>query len=181
MKKSGIYTIEINNKFYVGSAKDLDNRKSTHEYKLRKGIHENIHLQRAYNKSKDFKFEIIEYCDIELLESLEKYWMNILDVLKIGYNICPNPGSYKGKKMRTRVRNGLTKSIKGKKQSLEHVIKRTVQAKIPIIQFNINYELIREWDSAIDAARSLDMDNSEIGKCCKGKSKSVKGFIFKYK
>lgn len=51
----------------------------------------------------------------------------------------------------------------------------------PVVQYDINMNLIAEYPSAMDAARKNDCDNSAINKCCKGQLKSVKGFIWKYK
>lgn len=41
-------------------------------------------------------------------------------------------------------------------------------------------ELNKRYDTAKEAAKELDLDNSNIGKCCKGKIKSVKGYTFVY-
>ena len=49
---SGIYKITNleNNKFYIGSAKDLYDRLASHKKDLRANKHCNIYLQRSYNK-----------------------------------------------------------------------------------------------------------------------------------
>ena len=51
----------------------------------------------------------------------------------------------------------------------------------PIIQFNQNGTLIKEWDSIKEAGETLKIDRSGISRCCKGKLRSVGGFIWKYK
>ena len=58
--KSGIYKIinNINNDFYIGSAKDLDKRKASHFYNLKTNRHINNHLQNAVNKYGIENFEI---------------------------------------------------------------------------------------------------------------------------
>ena len=50
--KCGIYTImcELNGRFYVGQSKNFNQRKNEHLSKLRRNNHENIHLQRTFNK-----------------------------------------------------------------------------------------------------------------------------------
>lgn len=62
MKKSGIYKITniINNKFYIGSSKDILHRFSEHKKHER-----NIHLIRSFKKYgiDNFKFEILEYVE----------------------------------------------------------------------------------------------------------------------
>ena len=42
------------------------------------------------------------------------------------------------------------------------------------------YELNKSWDTSAEASRELNIDSSNITKCCKGKCKSVKGYRFCY-
>jgi group I intron endonuclease len=89
--ESGIYKIVNikNNKFYVGSSKNLMNRWKEHSYSLRKNKHINCILQRAWNKygEQSFNFEIIESCSPYLLYEREQFY---LDLLKPPYNIGVN-------------------------------------------------------------------------------------------
>ena len=78
----GIYKITniINNKVYVGQSVELEERKREHFRCLRKGIHDNIYLQNAFNKYGEscFKFEIIEFVEdnTSLLTQREQYWID---------------------------------------------------------------------------------------------------------
>lgn len=49
-----------------------------------------------------------------------------------------------------------------------------------ILQYTKDNEFIKEWIGAREAARILGIDSSSITKCCKGKIKSIGGFIWKY-
>jgi group I intron endonuclease len=51
----------------------------------------------------------------------------------------------------------------------------------PILQFNKQNQLIQEWGSASEAAKSLSKPSSAISECCSGKRKSIYGFIWKFK
>lgn len=51
----------------------------------------------------------------------------------------------------------------------------------PIVQLTINGQFVREWECAMDVARELGYSNSMIGRCCKGREESHKGYIWKYK
>ena len=51
----------------------------------------------------------------------------------------------------------------------------------PILQYSKSGEIIRKWQSASEVKRVLDINNSHIIACCKGKRKSAGGFIWKYK
>ena len=124
MVKAGIYKITNrgNNKVYIGSSVNLDNRKRQHFYLLSKNNHTNRYLQYAYNLhgGENFKWEIIEY--VEKLESLEEVKKKLLEReqhwldLFFGedcYNFNPTAGSNLGIKLskETRIRIGRANSI----------------------------------------------------------------------
>ena len=48
-------------------------------------------------------------------------------------------------------------------------------------QFNLNNEFIKEFSSISEAARALNTTPGNICSVCQGKSKTCKGYIFKYK
>jgi len=54
-------------------------------------------------------------------------------------------------------------------------------SRVPILQLSIDGEFIREWSCASEASDTLNIDNSGITKCCKGKQQSSKGFKWIYK
>lgn len=84
---TGIYKITniSNNKIYIGSSVDMLTRWSQHKYYFRNEKHQNIHLQRAYNKygEQSFVFEILENCEPDKLIEREQVW---IDWLKPQYN-----------------------------------------------------------------------------------------------
>ena len=93
--KTGIYKItnKKNGKFYVGSAVYFYERWSRHKSLLKRNLHPNIHLQRAWNKQDpdDFVFEVIERCEREVLLEREQFWLDELKPFgKRGYNIAKN-------------------------------------------------------------------------------------------
>ena len=53
----------------------------------------------------------------------------------------------------------------------------------PIIQFTLDGELIREWNSATEVERELNIAHNQITACCKKRKnyKSAGGYIWKYK
>jgi len=83
----------INGCFYVGSAYNYKNRWSHHIHLLNKNKHDNIHLQRAWNKygSKNFLFSIIVqiFDKNELHEIEQQYLDNYFKIYKNKiYNIA---------------------------------------------------------------------------------------------
>lgn len=77
--KSGIYKIInlLDEKVYIGSSKNIQQRQYKHFWLLNKNCHDNSHLQNAYNKfgEKNFIFDVIELCVEEELASKENYYI----------------------------------------------------------------------------------------------------------
>lgn len=63
----------------------------------------------------------------------------------------------------------------------EDIMTRASKCKKPIIQYNLDGEFIREWESATDAASFYNINKVNITKCCLGKNKTGNGYIWKYK
>lgn len=74
---SGIYCITINNKKYVGSSINISRRIIQHKSDLNKNKHCNKYLQSAFNKHKNFSFNILEECS-NLIER-ELYYIKKLN------------------------------------------------------------------------------------------------------
>lgn len=51
----------------------------------------------------------------------------------------------------------------------------------PVLCYNKDGEFIKEYNSAAEASKELNLDRGAICWCCKGKRNIVKGYIFKYK
>jgi len=86
--ESGIYKIVniTNNKFYIGSSKNLKKRWCQHKSDLNRNAHHSLILQRAWSKygENSFEFNIIEICEeSKLFEKEQKY----IDTLKPKYNV----------------------------------------------------------------------------------------------
>lgn len=52
--------------------------------------------------------------------------------------------------------------------------------KKPVLQFDLNNNLIKEFESISEASRKTNISNVQIGNCCIGKCKTSGGFIWKY-
>jgi len=121
-KICGIYKIEnlINGKVYIGLSQHIYQRWQLHKNDLNGNRHDNQYLQNAWNKyGKDnFKFEIIEKCDISLVEEKEEYYITL-------YNSCNRKKGYNmnfGGKLHLHteeVKQKISKSNKGKIRSKE--------------------------------------------------------------
>ena len=90
--KIGIYGIRNieNDKIYIGkTGMNFGDRWDSHRSLLRNNKHENLHLQRAWNKYGEdaFEFIIVEECSVSELDEKEKYWIKHYKDLGLAYNI----------------------------------------------------------------------------------------------
>lgn len=115
----GIYEIRnlINNKVYIGQAKNIKRRWIYHKSKLKLNKHWNKYLQYSYNKygKENFAFTIIEECNIEDLSKKESHWCNLFDSFdrKKGYNLTI-PKENGGYNLTTEGKEKISKAHKGK-------------------------------------------------------------------
>lgn len=74
------------------------------------------------------------------------------------------------KKLQSKIAKGRPKSIEFKNN-----------LKIPVLQYDLKLNFIKEWDSAIDVMEKLKINKSGISMVCIGKAKTAGGFIWRYK
>lgn len=97
----GVYKITntIDGKLIIGISSNIRKRWNGHKSELRRGIHKNSYLQRAWNKYGEscFVFEIILECQENSLEEEEKRLIKKYDSInrKVGYNLVE--GGYRPK------------------------------------------------------------------------------------
>jgi len=114
--KSGVYCILniMNGNCYIGSSIDLKNRCKQHFFNLRKGHHDNKHLQNAWNKygESSFLVEILVRCEISNLLLKEQEYIDAHD-WKTLYNIAPIAGNNLGCLASDETKRKLSESHKG--------------------------------------------------------------------
>lgn len=123
-----------------------------------------------------FTFEILYVREAETIEELntilnelERYSIN---KMKIAFkNRSQEVELYRKKRLKEHL-SSLTE---------EDIRMRANKCKKPIIQYSIEGEFIREWESATDAASFYNINKVNITKCCLGKYKTSIGYIWKYK
>lgn len=181
--KSGIYRIiNLKNKRgYIGSAKDLIERKCNHFSMLNCNRHHSVILQRAYNKSTDksvFEFQVIEYCKENNLLRRENYYLQkeckakdylskqSKEFLKLSYNILPH--AVKGF------------SGKHKKETIERFILNNPFRK-DIRVYDMNGILIGDFLSSQQVAIKTQITKSAVLKLCKKDHISKSGYIIGFK
>ena len=94
---SGIYCWRniLNDKRYIGSTSNLNDRRKRHLRLLTAGNHHSIHFQRAWKLygPEVFVFEVLELCPKSELLSKEQKTIDNFNAIRNGYNIAYTAGS----------------------------------------------------------------------------------------
>ena len=97
---SGVYAIVCAplDKMYIGSSVNMRNREYLHNFDLKRNIHKNKPLQRAYNilGAEHFTFKEVEQCSKENVKQAEQKWLDKFATYL--FNRCPSAFSPKGVK-----------------------------------------------------------------------------------
>lgn len=82
---------------YVGQSSNLYSRRCTHLTRLRRGVHDNSHFQRAFDKCGEaaLAWKVLEICEVDNIDAREQFWMDSFGAEKL-YNIAPQAGSLRG-------------------------------------------------------------------------------------
>ena len=124
-KLSGVYIITntVNGNRYIGSSIDIHRRWVTHLRELRKGVHGNEILQRAWDKygEKAFEFSVLLVCsEHDTLLNEQQF----LDAVHPEYNICISvTASMLGRTMSDEHKRNISEARKGYAMSDEQKLK----------------------------------------------------------
>lgn len=93
--KCGVYKItHVSGKYYVGSSKNIGRRINEHKYSIRHyGKLGEIYFLDDYNVD-NYKFEVLELCDIDDLWKTESKYINLEDPLVVNYKDSKNNGNF---------------------------------------------------------------------------------------
>lgn len=170
---AGIYCITnlVNQKKYIGQTYDFDSRWWKHKNFLKNGKHENRHLQFAWNKygASNFEFSVVEIISGDnqaFFDEREIYWINFYDSLNNGYNLTQGGGG-----------------CRGYKHTPEEIEKmRKAAAPHAVLQYDMDLNFIKRWESASQAAKTLSLSPGGIRAVCKRerKQKTLGGSIWVY-
>ena len=123
-------------KMYFGYTKNFHKRSREHLNDLKNDRHHNIYLQRVYNKKQELSIFPVEYCDVLLLPEREKFWITHHNSTSrgIGYNLTSGGEDLLTLSLDAQIRKadgrrGKPGSLKGRKQSKEHVLNRSLATK----------------------------------------------------
>lgn len=206
----GIYKITSpSGRVYIGQAIDIHGRFES--YSKLQNCKNQIRLYNSIKKYSWglHKKEILESCLINQLNEQERYWQDYYDVLGLkGLNCKLTKTNSKSGKLSDKTCEKKSKSMKGKYIRLGVILSDDIKDKMskaslgkpkpwlkgrirseselnkarkPIIQYDLEGNFIQGWNSITEAALFLNFKKGNISANCRGKIKSYKGFIWKFK
>ena len=198
MRTENIYSVYVhknlkNDKYYVGSTK----QNPSYRWNNGKGYQRHPKMWKDIQNSdwnKDWLHGILGKFDNKN-EALkyEAFLIAMLDSANNGYNSSSYGNSHfkhseESKKKVSEARTGEKNPMYGKHPSEESKNKMSASKfgnhyapTKSVLQYSKDGKLIAEYPSAREAERTTGCSNSGICNCCKGKRKSVGGYIWKYK
>lgn len=166
---SGIYKITnlVNQKIYIGSAVNVRKRLNLHRSSLNLNKHDNVYLQRAWNKYGlgNFKFEMIEECPIDKLIEREQLY---IDWFKPQYNIRIVAENNSGLVHTKEVKLKISLSKRGKKRPahIGIIVSQTWKTRI------VSEETKKKMSEAKKGKKFSEEHKRKIALAHLGKSKS---------
>ena len=206
----GIYKITSpSGKIYIGQSVHIQNRFSA--YRRLSNCSEQHKLYRSFLKYnvQNHIFEIIEECQLDSLNTRERYWQEFYDTINNGLNCMLTRDEHRSGKHSQETIEKMVIAAKGKSKSPEHVDKirqarlgteqseDTKQKRKDTLRIVCSSE---QWLSKVTRRAVVQMKGSEIvaeypsiltakqitgittvGDCLAGRVKIAGGFIWKYK
>lgn len=178
----------VNNKIYIGqTTNSLNIRKTQHISDARNNSDMLLHKAiRKYGEDA-FKWEVIDKAySKEELNNKEKYWIVYYksNQKEYGYN-CTNGGDAFGGKGEDNYWYGKRRTEENKKRISETLKKTRCEKGNPraksVIQLKLNGEFVAEFESAVQAGKSINRDSDLINACCRQKRHTAYGYLWLYK
>lgn len=202
---SYIYKIynDINDKVYIGKTNYLLEKRFQEHIRDSRKNQENRPLYNAMNKYgvEHFKIEQIEKCDVQIADEREKYWIELLQTFKYGYNatLGGDGKSYLDYELiyatyletNSVKETALIVSCDEKSVSTildiygitkEDRIKNMALKKSNIVAMidKKTNKIIKVFNGTREAGRFLNKTHQHIQEVCQGKRKSAYGYLWKY-
>lgn len=202
---TGIYKItNPRGEVYIGQSRNIVGRLRIHRNsKTKSSISQSIQKYGFYNHKAEVLIVLKDGCSVKSLDFFEKHYISFSKLSNI-----PLLNKMKGGGgMTDEVRNGISlkktgilrsqykgegNPFYGKSHTLEFRAKMSEHNKAHktgtnngrhrnIIQYDLNGNFIKEWDTVTNASKGLGINRLTISGCLRGQVSRAKGFIFKYK
>jgi hypothetical protein len=150
------------------------------------------------NYEKRFKLEKIKHCLKEQLNDEERFWIKHYNTFNNGLNLTEGGIDVLYKTILGKTFPEKSKKLKGIKRSPETIklMKKAKKGFIPselciingtisrmkkILQYDLDGNFIKEWESISQIEATLNIHKSLISDCCLGKQNKSKGYIWQFK
>ena len=171
----GVYKITSpTNKIYIGQSINIERRYKEYSKSNCKN-QTKLFLSLKKHGFENHKFEIIEECDVSILEERETYWKLFYKVLEIPSLCCRIDGisGYLSQETKDKISKGLIGSKRT--ESTKKLISNNMPNKKKVYQFTLEGELIKIWDSIKEVERNF---KGNIKNNILGKTKHAAGYIW---
>ncbi len=174
--------LDKNEPFYIGIADkqaNLNPYGRAYDISNRNKIWKDIFTKNNKNIRVEILFECQDYDEIEQKEiEFIKLYGRIDLGTGILANLCDGGKVNWGYFHKEETKEYFSKLYTGKKLSLERKLNLCKQYDFPIIQFDLFNNIIKRWETAVEASLNLDICLSYINNVLKGKWVSTHKFVF---
>ena len=183
MKKCGIYKITSpSNRIYIGQSTQIDYRWNQYKYCNNTYNNYNPLINRSFLKYgwENHKFEIIEECDINILDEREIFW---IAEYKCNFKRYPELKGLNltdgGNKPPSNIGR-----IKTQKElhsiSLKNINNFASKRIKNIHQYDSNGNLIKVWSDTFEFGKNSQFKYYHVIKCCKGELTNYLKYIWRF-
>ena len=191
MKRVGIYKITSpTNRIYIGQSINIERRIKGYKNLINCKGQPKLYNSLIKYGTLNHKYEIIELCEIEMLNERERFWQEKFDSIN-GLNCNYVSTLDKKQLLSSEVRLKMSLAGKGKKQSEQHIIKRVdskkgynhtqeTKNKIALKHSKILLDLNTGvfYDSIIMASKIHDINKNTLQAMLSGRLKNKTNLIF---
>lgn len=199
MRTIYIYSLkdpETNEIRYIGKTTNIKTRLKAH---ITRSKHNTYHsarwVQSVIKRGLKPIIELVEECTEDNWVEREKHWIayyrerfdltNVLDGGEGGFIVTRAGSKWTDKQRENNRKARLGVSIKhtneGNKKRAEGVRKYYAKNKRPVLQYDLDGNFIKEWESAVDAGKEIKISYSDINRACKKENLTSAGFQWRYK
>lgn len=183
-----VFRNKINKKIYIGKTTELFKlRFNEHKYnaftKLTKTYFYNALRKYGWDEFDKFVIYQTDYNNSKkeidkIICEKEKFYINLFrtDCSDFGYNLTSGGDGVCGYKFSEETKAQMSKARSG--ENHWHYGKLNDYNSKKVLQFDLDFNFIKEWPSSAEIARQLNCKSSNIIRCCSNDIDTYKGFIW---